>query len=135
MLLKAGGNFNTMKNNKLNNMDTPLHTAVEIESLEAIQELLDAGAAVTCWNRAGLTPLHVCVKKNLEEHLQVRFGLGDDEENVRFYGKVLGVEVCPLGCTTCSLDQYRNRRKILPNHLSCNFNTYLIKILEQLIIL
>ncbi|KAJ8710338.1 hypothetical protein PYW07_009704 [Mythimna separata] len=70
MLLTAGGNFNTMKPNKLNNMDTPLHTAVEIESLEAIQELLDAGAAVTCLNRAGLTPLHVCVKKNLEEHLQ-----------------------------------------------------------------
>ncbi|KAJ8710567.1 hypothetical protein PYW08_009082 [Mythimna loreyi] len=71
MLLSAGGNYNTMKTNKLNNMDTPLHTAVEIESLEAIRELLDAGAAVTCLNRAGLTPLHVCVKKELEEHLQL----------------------------------------------------------------
>nr|XP_021194828.2 transient receptor potential channel pyrexia isoform X1 [Helicoverpa armigera] len=71
MLLRAGGHFNTMKNSQLDNLDTPLHTAVEIESLDAIQELLDAGAAVTCLNRAGLTPLHVCVKKNLEEHLQL----------------------------------------------------------------
>ncbi|XP_035452147.2 transient receptor potential channel pyrexia isoform X1 [Spodoptera frugiperda] len=71
MLLKAGGTFNTMKNRSLDNLDTPLHTAVEIESLDGIQELLDAGAVVTCLNRAGQTPLHVCVKKNLEEHLQL----------------------------------------------------------------
>ncbi|XP_026728471.1 transient receptor potential channel pyrexia-like [Trichoplusia ni] len=71
MLLNAGGSFNTMKYNKLNNLDTPLHTAVEIESLETIQLLLDAGAAVTCLNTAGLTPFHVCVKKHLDEHLQL----------------------------------------------------------------
>ncbi|XP_075985526.1 transient receptor potential cation channel subfamily A member 1-like [Anticarsia gemmatalis] len=73
MLLKSGGTFNTMRSGagSLNNMDTPLHTAVEIESLDAIRELLDAGAAVTCHNQAGQTPLHVCVKKELEEHLQL----------------------------------------------------------------
>lgn len=89
MLTKAGGNFNTMKHNHLNNMDTPLHTAVEIESMEAIQELLDAGAAVTCLNRAGQTPLHVCVKKNLEDHLQVRlFPNNDDNPTAIINAKV-----------------------------------------------
>ncbi|CAB3254545.1 unnamed protein product [Arctia plantaginis] len=73
MLLKAGGTFNTMRSNtdKFNYMDTPLHTAVEIESLEAIQELLDAGVWVSCLNKAGETPLHVCVRRELEEHLQL----------------------------------------------------------------
>lgn len=75
MLLKSGGTFNTMKASahSLNNLDTPLHTAVEIESLDAIKELLDAGASVACHNTAGQTALHVCVKKELEEHLQVRY--------------------------------------------------------------
>lgn len=75
MLLKAGGTFNTMRSNtdKFNYIDTPLHTAVEIESLEAIQELLDAGVWVSCLNKAGETPLHVCVRKELEEHLQVHY--------------------------------------------------------------
>lgn len=71
MLLKAGGRYNTMRSRGLNNLDTPLHTAVELESLDAIRELLDAGASVNCLNTSGLTPLHVCVKKKLEEHLQV----------------------------------------------------------------
>lgn len=73
MLLKAGGRFNTMRRRGLDYIDTPLHTAVELESLDAIKELLDAGATVTCLNRAGQTPLHVCVKKELEEHLKVSF--------------------------------------------------------------
>lgn len=73
MLLKAGGYFNTMRRGGINKLDTPIHTAVELENMAAIRELLEAGAGVTCLNRAGLTPLHVCVKKELEEELQVTF--------------------------------------------------------------
>ncbi|KAG6453876.1 LOW QUALITY PROTEIN: transient receptor potential channel pyrexia [Manduca sexta] len=71
MLIKAGGKYNTMNKRAPAFMDTPLHTAVELENLEAIRELLDAGASINRLNRAGLTPLHVCVKKQLEEHLQL----------------------------------------------------------------
>lgn len=71
MLLKAGGHYNTMRPKGLNNLDTPIHTAVELANMEAIRELLDAGAGVTGLNRAGHTPLHVCVRKELEEELQV----------------------------------------------------------------
>lgn len=72
ILLKAGGRFNTMRKKSLNNLDTPLHTAVELGNMEAINELLAAGAGITKLNRAGLTPLHVCVKKELEDELQVK---------------------------------------------------------------
>ncbi|CAK1590891.1 unnamed protein product [Parnassius mnemosyne] len=71
MLLKAGVIPNTMKSNGLNNVDTPLHTAVELESIESINVLLESGASVRCLNSAGKTPLHVCVKKELEEPLQI----------------------------------------------------------------
>lgn len=71
MLLKAGGQFNSMRSKGLNNIDTPIHTAVEMENMEAIKELLEAGAGVSNLNRAGQTPLHVCVKKELEDELYV----------------------------------------------------------------
>ncbi|KAI8423126.1 hypothetical protein MSG28_014206 [Choristoneura fumiferana] len=61
MLLEADGTFNTMKG-IIDNVDTPLHTAVEIRCLSSIRLLLDAGASVACLNSAGLTPLHLCVK-------------------------------------------------------------------------
>ncbi|KOB77902.1 Transient receptor potential channel pyrexia [Operophtera brumata] len=59
LLLKAGGHYNTMRPKGLNNLDTPLHTAVELANMEAVRELLEAGAGVTGLNRAGQTPLHV----------------------------------------------------------------------------
>lgn len=71
MLIKAGGTHNTMCRRGIGHIDTPLHTAVELECLEAIQELLDLGVSVACLNAAGQTALHVCVKKELEEPLQV----------------------------------------------------------------
>ncbi|CAG5020767.1 unnamed protein product [Parnassius apollo] len=71
MLLKTGITPNTMKPNGLNKLDTPLHTAVELESIESINVLLQYGASVRCLNSAGKTPLHVCVKKELEEPLQI----------------------------------------------------------------
>ncbi|CAG5022591.1 unnamed protein product, partial [Parnassius apollo] len=71
MLLKAGVIPNTMKPNGLNNLDTPLHTAVELESIESINVLLQSAASVKCLNSAGKTPLHVCVKKELEVPLQI----------------------------------------------------------------
>ncbi|XP_014366738.2 transient receptor potential channel pyrexia [Papilio machaon] len=71
MLLNAGGTHNTMKTKGINNIDTPLHTAVEMDDIDSINELLGSGASVKCLNSSGLTPLHVCVKKELEEALQV----------------------------------------------------------------
>lgn len=53
------------------NLHTPLHTAVELQSLESIALLLQAGACPTNLNREGQTPLHVCVNKRLKPHLQV----------------------------------------------------------------
>ncbi|XP_045513492.1 transient receptor potential channel pyrexia-like [Pieris brassicae] len=71
MLTKAGGTYNTMKSKELDNIATPLHTAVELENINAITELLDIGASVSCLNSEGQTPMHLCVKKRLHEPLQV----------------------------------------------------------------
>ncbi|XP_072948321.1 transient receptor potential cation channel subfamily A member 1-like [Epargyreus clarus] len=71
MLHAAGGTHNTMKIHGINNVDTPLHTAVELENMDAIKELLNAGVSIACLNAAGETPLHVCVKKELEDPLAV----------------------------------------------------------------
>ncbi|XP_063628997.1 transient receptor potential cation channel subfamily A member 1-like isoform X1 [Cydia splendana] len=72
MLLKAKGQFHTMRREKgVANVDTPLHTAVMLDSKEAIELLLEAGAQVSCLNSSGLTPLHLCVKKEQEIALQV----------------------------------------------------------------
>ncbi|VVC91355.1 unnamed protein product [Leptidea sinapis] len=70
-LIKSGGTFNSMRRQGLNNIDTPLHTAVELENIDSIKELLDIGASITCLNPGGQTPLHLCVKKQLEEPLQI----------------------------------------------------------------
>lgn len=70
MLLNAEGQFNTMKAGGINNLDTPLHTAVELGTLDTITELLNSGASIACLNIAGQTPLHVCVLNTLEEPLQ-----------------------------------------------------------------
>ncbi|CAB3258050.1 unnamed protein product [Arctia plantaginis] len=70
MLLAASGKFCSTLGNCLNNVNSPLHTAVELESKEAIEELLNAGASPICLNENGLTALHVCVEKRLKELLQ-----------------------------------------------------------------
>lgn len=70
MLLNAGSQFNSMKAGGLN-MNTPLHTAVEMGNVDCIKALLDADVSITCLNSAGLTPLHLCVKHKLEVPLQV----------------------------------------------------------------
>ncbi|CAK1543482.1 unnamed protein product [Leptosia nina] len=71
MLIKAGGTHNSMKAHGLNNIDTPLHTAVELCNIDSIKELLDIGVSINCLNSAGQTPLHLSVKKRLEQPLQV----------------------------------------------------------------
>lgn len=71
MLLEAGGQFNTMKAEGINYVDTPLHIAVELKALDTIKALLNSGASVVCLNKAGQTPLHVCVLNKLEEPLKV----------------------------------------------------------------
>ncbi|CAH2057024.1 unnamed protein product, partial [Iphiclides podalirius] len=71
MLINAGAVFNTMKPKGLDNVNTPLHTAVEMADTDSINELLDAGASIKCLNAAGQTPLHLCVQKELEEPLQI----------------------------------------------------------------
>ncbi|XP_063369360.1 transient receptor potential channel pyrexia-like [Cydia amplana] len=70
MLLEAGGTFNTMKG-EIDNIDTPLHTSVEIRCLPSIRLLLDAGASVKCLNSSGYTPLHLCVKHKMDEAFKV----------------------------------------------------------------
>lgn len=70
MLIKTDCKNFTLKNRKT--LDTPLHTAVEVGSLDAVTVLVEANVPVNWLNRAGLTPLHICVKKKLKEHLQVR---------------------------------------------------------------
>ncbi|XP_060807292.1 transient receptor potential channel pyrexia isoform X2 [Amyelois transitella] len=79
MLLKAGALFNTMKIKGLSNVDSPLHTAVVLDNLEAINELLNAGASNACLNSAGQTPLHVCIEKQFEECLQVLANYGNND--------------------------------------------------------
>lgn len=72
-MVERGGKFNKKRNEDyLENMATPLHTAVEIASLEAIKLVLAQGVSASCLNQDGLTPLHVCVKKKLANHLSVR---------------------------------------------------------------
>lgn len=70
MLLHAGGQFNTMKAGGINNVDTLLHTAVKLKALDTIKILLSSGASIACLNKAGQTPLHVCVLNKLEAPLQ-----------------------------------------------------------------
>lgn len=70
MLLQAGSQYYSMKSNATN-LSTPLHTAVETSNIDCINVLLDAGVSVTCFNNRGETPLHLCVKKQLELPLQV----------------------------------------------------------------
>ncbi|XP_049879814.1 transient receptor potential channel pyrexia-like isoform X2 [Pectinophora gossypiella] len=79
MLIKAGGTHNTMKARGLNDLDTPIHTAVELENKDAMNELLNIGASIACLNTAGLTPLHVCVRRELELPLQVLANYGNND--------------------------------------------------------
>ncbi|XP_045762667.1 transient receptor potential channel pyrexia-like isoform X1 [Maniola jurtina] len=69
-LVTAGGQFYSMKSVGIN-VDTPLHTAVELSNMDCINELLEAGASIACLDSQGLTPLHVCVKKQLEQTLKI----------------------------------------------------------------
>lgn len=69
-LVTAGGQYYSMKSDGMN-LDTPLHTAVELSNMDCINELLEAGASIACLNSKGLTPLHVCVNKELEQTLKV----------------------------------------------------------------
>lgn len=71
-LLKAGGTHYTMRTKRLiNNITTPLHTAAELECNYIIQSLLEVGASISCHNGRGETPLHVCVRQELEDPLQL----------------------------------------------------------------
>lgn len=70
-MLKRGATYKTMRSKEPNNIDTPLHIAAEIEALDALKALLENGATISCLNADGLTPLHVCVKKEAAESLQV----------------------------------------------------------------
>ncbi|XP_059055688.1 transient receptor potential channel pyrexia-like isoform X2 [Achroia grisella] len=78
-LIKANGTFNTMKTRGLQNIDTPLHTAVYLECLDGVNELLRAGASIAILNSAGKTPLHACVEKQYEEILQVLANYGNND--------------------------------------------------------
>lgn len=80
LLVGANSQKLTFKNKKI--VDTPLHTAVELGSLEAVSVLVGAGMPVNWLNRAGMTPLHICVKKKLKEHLQILANHGYCDEEV-----------------------------------------------------
>ncbi|XP_041983044.1 transient receptor potential channel pyrexia-like [Aricia agestis] len=70
ILLNAGGKFYTMKA-RGQNIETPLHTAVLLENIESIEDLLNAGVSIACLDSSGQTPLHLCVKNELEDPLQI----------------------------------------------------------------
>ncbi|KAG7300671.1 hypothetical protein JYU34_014995 [Plutella xylostella] len=70
MLVEHEGTYNTMKPQGLDNVVTPLHTAVELDCVEAIQELMELKVSIACLNEAGQTPLHLCVKHKAEVALQ-----------------------------------------------------------------
>ncbi|XP_075985740.1 transient receptor potential cation channel subfamily A member 1-like [Anticarsia gemmatalis] len=63
-------------------LDSPLHTAVELNSIEAVRALTSVSVPVKWLNRAGLTPLHICVKKKLCDILQVLVNVKLDETEV-----------------------------------------------------
>ncbi|GBP65214.1 Transient receptor potential channel pyrexia [Eumeta japonica] len=67
LLLNAGGR----KGPRTDYVDTPLHTATELESLDIMTKLLDAGYSPAALDEAGDTPLHVCVRLKLEEPLEI----------------------------------------------------------------
>lgn len=54
-------------------MNSPLHTAVDLNSYEAVEEILDSGANPTVWNANGLTAMHECVKNRNKDILQVNY--------------------------------------------------------------
>ncbi|XP_037296255.1 transient receptor potential channel pyrexia isoform X2 [Manduca sexta] len=83
LLLKANPGNRSI--NQLKISHTPLHTAVEVGSIEGIAELLAVGASVSCLNQDGLTPLHLCVKKKQKDHLQIF--LNKDVENASVVDK------------------------------------------------
>lgn len=71
ILLNAGGKFQRETCNKPYEINTPLHTAVELQSEATLEMILQAGALATAWNKQGLTAMHLCVKKRNKELLQV----------------------------------------------------------------
>ncbi|XP_026727732.1 transient receptor potential channel pyrexia-like [Trichoplusia ni] len=89
ILVDANCKNYTLKNRKT--VNTPLHTAVELGSLKAVSVLVNAKVPVNWLNRAGLTALHICVRKKLKEHLQVLANHGtnecDDTETIEIRDK------------------------------------------------
>ncbi|KAJ8710572.1 hypothetical protein PYW08_009087 [Mythimna loreyi] len=67
--LLVGAACGTFRTKRRKTVDTPLHTAVELGSLEAVSVLV-AIVPVNWLNGAGETPLHICVRKKLKDYLQ-----------------------------------------------------------------
>ncbi|XP_075985769.1 transient receptor potential cation channel subfamily A member 1-like [Anticarsia gemmatalis] len=80
VLVSGGGTFYSTQVTCLNKVNSPLHTAVQLDSVEAIEELLRTGARATCLDAAGRTPMHVCVDKRHKEHLQILVNYNYDEQ-------------------------------------------------------
>ncbi|XP_026727731.1 ankyrin-1-like [Trichoplusia ni] len=68
ILRDAGGKFQHYTASRVN---SPLHTAVDLNSYEAVEEILDSGANPTVWNANGLTAMHECVKNRNKDILQL----------------------------------------------------------------
>ncbi|CAH0597153.1 unnamed protein product [Chrysodeixis includens] len=81
MLREAGGKFQNSTASKVN---TPLHTAVDLDSVDAVEEVLDAGATATLWNSHGLTAMHDCVKNRNKDILQLiaNYEFGNEDPQV-----------------------------------------------------
>ncbi|XP_024940970.1 transient receptor potential channel pyrexia isoform X2 [Cephus cinctus] len=58
---------------------TPLHTAVELESEEAISVLLEANFPRGVWNANGETPMHVCILKKISTPLKLLLNIVNNE--------------------------------------------------------
>ncbi|XP_046606728.1 transient receptor potential channel pyrexia-like [Neodiprion virginianus] len=75
---------------------TPLHTAVELGSLDAITVLLNANFPRSIWNAVGDTPMHLAIMKKAVEPLKLLMSIVNSEDSPNYLDPVNSVGLTPL---------------------------------------